>query len=219
MTATKLEDAIERGLMIGLFGLTLLAQFQHLVGMVEERAITPHWELSFVARLLSTLFIGFVVYFTIVRSQPRRTLGGIEPRVSAIMGTCSLMGIAVVEGGNTTTFWIVVSILLMIAGTGLSILCLGWLGRSFSILASARDLVTTGPYAVVRHPLYAAEAITALGVIIANWSPGAVLIGLVHFAFQFRRMHNEEQVLRQEFPAYGEYARKVPMILPRLANA
>jgi protein-S-isoprenylcysteine O-methyltransferase Ste14 len=43
---------------------------------------------------------------------------------------------------------------LIVVGHLLAVYALAWLGRSFSIMAEARRLVTDGPYAVVRHPLY-----------------------------------------------------------------
>ena len=57
---------------------------------------------------------------------------------------------------------------MIVFGTLASVYCLYYLGRSFSIMACARELVTHGPYGVIRHPLYVAEAITVLGIIIAN---------------------------------------------------
>jgi protein-S-isoprenylcysteine O-methyltransferase Ste14 len=104
----------------------------------------------------------------------------------------------------------------MLIGTIFSIYCLHYLGRSFSIMASARELVTHGPYGVVRHPLYLAEGISTVGVILLNWSIWAVMLGLVQMALQFRRMLNEEKVLRAAFPEYADYAARVPMIVPGL---
>jgi protein-S-isoprenylcysteine O-methyltransferase Ste14 len=125
------------------------------------------------------------------------------------------MLLVVLPTGSVGPEMLMFSTLLVIVGSALSIYCLFWLGRSFSIMATARTLVTGGPYAVVRHPLYAAEAISVVGVMIANWSLAALLVGVVQFAFQFRRMANEEQILRTTFPEYLTYAARVPMLVPR----
>ncbi len=81
-------------------------------------------------------------------------------------------------------------------------------------MATARELVTQGPYKVIRHPLYGAEVVTIIGVAIGHWSPGAALLALAWLALQIRRAQNEERVLRARFPEYEAYARRVPMLLP-----
>jgi protein-S-isoprenylcysteine O-methyltransferase Ste14 len=74
----------------------------------------------------------------------------------------------------------------------------------------------TGPYAVVRHPLYAALAVMAIGTALAHPSvpvlagTGGLVIGLGLKGLA------EERVLRQTFGAdWDAYARRVPAFLPR----
>jgi protein-S-isoprenylcysteine O-methyltransferase Ste14 len=113
----------------------------------------------------------------------------------------------------------VTSLILIAAGWVLSACVLFWLGRAFSVMAQARGLVTTGPYAIVRHPLYLCEEITVLGVALAHLSIAAVLIVAVQWMFQLRRMANEEKVLDAAFPECAAYAARTPKILPRLLRA
>jgi protein-S-isoprenylcysteine O-methyltransferase Ste14 len=91
-----------------------------------------------------------------------------------------------------------------------------WLGRSFSIMAEARGLVTRGPYAIVRHPLYVAEEIAVIGMVLLNWSLLAVLLACAQWALQLRRMRHEEEVLETAFPDYASYAARTPRWLPAL---
>jgi protein-S-isoprenylcysteine O-methyltransferase Ste14 len=112
----------------------------------------------------------------------------------------------------------VISTVLVIVGTVLSIICLRRLGRSFSIMATARELVTSGPYDIVRHPLYAAELITIVGVVMAHGTLSSVLVGAVWLLLQYQRARYEESALRTAFPAYEDYARRVPMMVPSLAR-
>jgi len=105
---------------------------------------------------------------------------------------------------------------MVIAGWMLSAYVLIGLGRAFSIMAQARRLVTTGPYAIVRHPLYLSEEIAMIGIALRHWSPGAALIVCVQWLFQLRRMTNEESVLRSTFPEYAVYATRTPKVIPRL---
>jgi protein-S-isoprenylcysteine O-methyltransferase Ste14 len=108
------------------------------------------------------------------------------------------------------------STVLIVVGTLLSIACALWLGQSFSIMATARRLVIKGPYSVIRHPLYAAEAITLVGIVISTWSIASISVGALQFILQYRRILNEERVLSAAFPEYDAYAQRVPMLIPRL---
>ncbi len=67
---------------------------------------------------------------------------------------------------------------------------------------------------VVRHPLYVAEEIVVIGLLIQFFSILMILIVGVHLYLQIARMINEERVLSQEFPAYEEYARRTARIIP-----
>lgn len=99
-----------------------------------------------------------------------------------------------------------------------SFIVLRWLGKSFSILAEARQLVTGGPYKVVRHPLYLCDGIALIGVALQVISPLAVAIMLIIALIQFRRMINEEAVLSSAFPAYRAYAARTPRVAPALRS-
>ncbi|MFQ5564899.1 MAG: methyltransferase family protein [Paracoccaceae bacterium] len=162
-------------------------------------------------------FLLLLAATTLVRLPAKNTAVGWEPRFSAIIGTFITLVLIVLPKGEISAEAKVLAAVIIICGSGLSIYCLYWLGRSFSVMAHARRLVTLGPYSVVRHPLYAAEMITLLGITIANFSVLATLVAATSIAFQFRRMANEERVLRATFPEYESYACAVPMIVPARA--
>jgi protein-S-isoprenylcysteine O-methyltransferase Ste14 len=111
----------------------------------------------------------------------------------------------------------IISIVLVACGFSLSIWVLRWLGRSLSVTAQARRLIIEGPYAIVRHPLYLTEEIAVIGLILSHFSLEAILLGAVQWAFQLRRMTNEERVLRSTFSEYAHYAIKTPKLIPRPA--
>ncbi len=81
-------------------------------------------------------------------------------------------------------------------------------------MAEARELVTRGPYAFVRHPLYLAEEIAVLGAIVIFLSLPAVLLLFLHVAIQIQRMRNEEAVLQQAFPEYAAYMANTSRAIP-----
>ena len=170
--------------------------------------------LSIAARVANTLFLALVAATTLTRLRPIAKAQGIQPRVSALLGTFLITTLAILPPAQLHPFWTTLSTLLVIAGTLMAFVVLRWLGRSFSIMAEARNLVTTGPYAIVRHPLYVAEELAALGILIQVFSPLAVLIIGAQFLLQLQRTRNEEEVLRATFPEYSDYAAKTPWIIP-----
>jgi protein-S-isoprenylcysteine O-methyltransferase Ste14 len=210
----KLEDNIGKTIMIVVFYVLALSQVGTLVALFKSHVPVDRFWLVFISRLFSLIVLMMVVFFTISRLLPKDSAVGIEPRISSIIGTFAMMTLIVLPTGEVSDGFRVLSTILIVVGTLMSIYCLRWLGRSFSIMATARKLVTGGPYGVVRHPLYLVEAITSIGIIISNWSIAAILVGAVHFAFQFRRMFNEERVLRQTFAEYEQYASRTPFIIP-----
>jgi protein-S-isoprenylcysteine O-methyltransferase Ste14 len=110
----------------------------------------------------------------------------------------------------------VISTVIIIVGACLSIYCLNQLGRSFSMMATARELKTKGSYGIVRHPLYAAEVVMLTGVVLAHGSPLAFGVGAVWLLLQIRRARYEESILRKTFAEYDAYAARVPMLIPGL---
>jgi|SRR5579864_7389550 len=110
-----------------------------------------------------------------------------------------------------------------------SILCgavLGAIGllvraRAAGYLHKQEVLTVTGPYAYTRNPLYLGSAILTLGLAVAANSWVAAVILSVYFAIVYGVvMRREEQELRQHHgSAFDEYARTVPLFLPRLTAA
>ena len=78
-------------------------------------------------------------------------------------------------------------------------------------------LATSGPYAYTRNPLYLGSLLMGLGFAVAarSWWVGAVLV-VMFVAIYLPVIRDEEAFLRQKFPEFEEYARRVPRMLPRL---
>jgi protein-S-isoprenylcysteine O-methyltransferase Ste14 len=150
----------------------------------------------------------------ITRLRPVRKAAGIEPRLSALLGTFLLTSLAVLPRAELPPIAVAISSALVIIGMSASFVVLRWLGKSFSIMAEARQLVTRGPYATVRHPLYICEEIAVLGMFIQVISPLAFVIAVVHAMIHFRRMLNEEKILKATFAEYESYAARTPRLIP-----
>jgi protein-S-isoprenylcysteine O-methyltransferase Ste14 len=166
------------------------------------------------AHCASLLFVGLVVILALFRVKPSRRAEGIEPRVTAMVATYMMLPVVMLGGSPPSMGFAVAGMCCIAAGCALSAYVLVWLGRSFSIMAEARRLVTGGPYAIVRHPLYVAEGLAVLGMVLLNWSLIVVLAFVIHCCLQYRRMQNEEEILRAAFPEYAAYARRTPRWFP-----
>lgn len=93
------------------------------------------------------------------------------------------------------------------------------LGRNWSITLEIRDrheLVSNGPYAFVRHPMYTSFLLMGIGqaFLLPNWVGG--LAGLVGFAILFfLRVNEEERMMMETFgPQYRAYMEKTKRIIP-----
>ncbi len=83
-----------------------------------------------------------------------------------------------------------------------------WAGRTVETNAG-QQVIASGPYAVVRHPMYAAVLVLYLATPVALGSWWAVLPMLSMIPTLVLRIRNEEQVLVRELPGYEEYRRRV----------
>lgn len=110
-----------------------------------------------------------------------------------------------------------IGVVLCAAGVGLATLARIHLGRNWGLPMSrkeAPELVTTGLYAVIRHPIYAAILLAILGSAIGQgifWAPALVLVA-PYFVYSARR---EEKLMMQQSPdRYPAYRKRTKMLLP-----
>ncbi len=80
------------------------------------------------------------------------------------------------------------------------------------------QLVQRGIYARMRHPLYSSVMLATLGWALIWQSVAAGVAAVTLIPFFHAKARREERWLRERFPAYGEYARRVPRFLPRLSG-
>jgi protein-S-isoprenylcysteine O-methyltransferase Ste14 len=79
------------------------------------------------------------------------------------------------------------------------------------------DLATTGPYAYTRNPLYLGSFVIAAGFALTARSWAIVIVLIVMFlAIYVPVIRGEESFLRERFPEFAEYERRVPRLLPQL---
>jgi protein-S-isoprenylcysteine O-methyltransferase Ste14 len=100
--------------------------------------------------------------------------------------------------------WPVGGLALVTLAAGLSLASLLAMGRRFGVRPALRDLVTSGPYRFVRHPMYLSYILGDIGYNLQEWNFGTILLVLLGWASLLYRIHAEERVLSQdaEWPAY-----------------
>jgi len=107
-------------------------------------------------------------------------------------------------------------VLLGLGFTWAARLHLGPLWSSTSAPTEDHRIVDTGPYGIVRHPVYAGLLFAALATAIASGRLEAAAGALVLVAAISLRAKLEERFLRRDVgdEAYSNYRRRVPMLIP-----
>lgn len=211
------EEVAGRTLMLLWLFYVVQIQGTHLVAILVDGESGSMVIAEFSKTILLLIFSLIAVGFTLARRPAKGIATGLEPRITALLGTYLLLLIPLMPSGEIGEFWSLVAVGIMIVGLGSSAYSLSWLGRSYSIMASARKLVTEGPYGIVRHPLYFCEIVLVTGVTLINFSVWALVVAAAVVLLLWRRMINEERILTQVFPEYTAYAQRVPRIIPRLS--
>jgi len=110
-------------------------------------------------------------------------------------------------------------VVLCAFGFGLAISARWYLGRNWGMPMSRKEqpeLVTDGPYAVIRHPIYTGLILATLGSAIGvnvSWALMLIPVG-GYFIYSARR---EESLMLQLFPEqYAAYMARTGMLAPRL---
>jgi len=179
-----------------------------------EHETTAVFAINVAMRLATIGFLILLATVTIARMRPSGRAPGIEPRLSALLGTLLPSAVIFFPRHELSPIAEVISTVLILVGNALSIFVLTQLGRAFSVMAEARQLVATGVYRYVRHPLYLAEEIAIIGIYMQFISIWTTLLIAAQFAFQLRRMHNEEAFLSQVLPDYLPYRERTARLIP-----
>jgi protein-S-isoprenylcysteine O-methyltransferase Ste14 len=203
-----------------MMGLPLIAWFVYvMIGMRPEltddaRAVLAQpgnlmFNLRFCGYVAAAAFAFLNIYMIVMRTAPVLRARGILPRAFAIAGTFLGVGINHLRPVPLHIGWTSLAFALILAGSAGSVIAIGNLGKSFSIMPEARKLVTGGPYAIARHPLYAAEMLSIAGTAILYQQPWAGLLAAGVLILLIIRSHFEEKVLMEAYPEYAAYRARV----------
>jgi protein-S-isoprenylcysteine O-methyltransferase Ste14 len=140
-------------------------------------------------------------------------------RVAAAIIVLVLVRAGAFRGHRTTTSPALAALGLVVffCGLGLAVWARICLGRNWGMPMSEKtdpDLITTGPYKLIRHPIYSGLLLALLGTAIAVSTYLLILVGLFGAYFIFAAVV-EERRMTELFPeSYQKYKRSTKMMIP-----
>jgi len=110
-----------------------------------------------------------------------------------------------------------VGLFLALSGVGTGVLALLQLNTSLSPFPTPvanGELVTTGVFALARHPIYTSLLLAAFGYALYLGSGYRMLIGLALLVLFYFKSSYEESLLSARYPGYAEYRKRVGRFTP-----
>ena len=113
----------------------------------------------------------------------------------------------------------VVAVVLFLAGCAFVTWAIRTLGKQWSFSArtvEGHQLITTGPFGIVRNPIYVSMGLVLIAAALAFATPSRLVLALLlYFSGAFLRIRAEEELMRATFGAqWEEYRRRVPALIP-----
>jgi len=141
-------------------------------------------------------------------------------RVALILIVLLLVRLRVLKGHHVVTHdpWLQgIGLAIFVLGLALAVWARVYIGRNWGMPMTEKadpELVTTGPYSVIRHPIYSGIILAMIGTTIAvslYWLIAVALLG----AYFIYSAVMEERYLSERFPeAYPRYKKSTKMLIP-----
>jgi protein-S-isoprenylcysteine O-methyltransferase Ste14 len=160
-------------------------------------------------RLIGIVFFAqqtLVALAYLIRRPARSATRRLDDWLLAFTGTFA--GVLFRPGGKHLVWGIWTGVVLQLVGVAIVVICILTLGRSFGFAAADRGLVTRGPYAVVRHPMYASYVSLDSGYLLQTLSVRNAAVLLVGTFCNAGRALAEERLLTNNSD-YQSYHRRV----------
>ena len=203
MSTVTLSNNWSYDRMMRLFGSMWFMLLALCVANKIGTSLTDPWP-SLLSSFCIASFYLVLALLIMTRSPAKAQADGLLPRIAAFVGTY-LPWTITFFGKTDQALPNLLSTACVLTGMIMTLASIRHLGRSFSLVPQARSVVQTGPYRWIKHPLYLAEEIVILGVVLQYLTPATVIVLFLHIGVQICRILYEEDLLRRSLPEYSSY--------------
>jgi protein-S-isoprenylcysteine O-methyltransferase Ste14 len=181
------------GLILGYIWLAFVVVWA-VAALTAKRTLQKPWLHSWWARIVIAILVLVAVRGNVIHGHSRSFISGVI--VNPALNIAGLV--------------------LAALGIGLAIWARLYLGRNWGMPMSVKEnaeLITTGPYAYVRNPIYAGIMLAALGSALIDWWWAVFLAcAVAYFAYSAKV---EDRILLRAFPdTYPAYKRRTKSLIP-----
>ena len=190
------------------------------------------WIVTWPTKLLAFIWLAWVVSWVVASFWSGRTKTHVRTRNSWVYRLPILLGAILLSPwaagalgekplydlGNVGTYFLAAVLLSGISFTWWARIHLGRFWSNAITRKEGHNIIESGPYGLVRHPIYTGLILGILATGIAVATPASLLGALLISFGEWQKARMEERFLSAELgpEAYESYRRRVPMIVPLL---